>query len=535
MLKMNTKPAVPILEPEKIETIFAQGDTFDPKRELERITSGRESYLYEEVEDFKKRYEFQTYGLAVLENDIVATLEGDLRTTKETLLIMLAERAGGLGLTSEQQILASSLIGEFMNRHVAVMDVYDRNGGLGWAVYGEVFGKSPVGEVEVYAGPSVLYFRCHNDEDYALIYSQKYMNDEKTVDVTDVTRANNSGGVSVPQALNPSLAGAIIAENAHGRPYDEVADSVYQHEKRHALNRFFLERGRSLNTFYEMKNAKTPEERQYKMRQYMRFIRSESESRAADEILAYSSTGESPERIITTLTARSADGGLYDYFQEQRDNPEDMEEFLAKVLGEQSREDIREGIKLVFVDEYKKELERGLESIRRLSTRDYTMQEIASILGRVPLTDWTKISRRLVAERYLPPEKFWLRGTAGVKVVVADSQGKFYGGVELDKFDPVSGQPIYKQGVGSNQADIKLSVEDLKLLNYPFKSAQLWYEVWVRSGGDPSIKDEIGFDYTADTLLSADSAWGHFRSHCKPDSEALSVFNTYRRLLREAY
>lgn len=525
--------------PNTIETPFVDDKAFDPKQELHSLTAGRDRYSYEAVQDFKDKYEFQTKGLAQLEEEVVAALEKELRTTKETIMNMLAERSHDLHLTAEQSLLASSLIGEFMNRHATVMDVYERNEGKAKAVYQEVFGRDPEGDVEVIVGPSVLYFRCHSDLDYAYVYSQKFLRGETPTDA-DRQQANSTDGVSIKTARNPALEGAIIAENADGRPYDAVSKRIYEHEKRHALNSFFLERGQYLNTFYEMKNAKTPEEIEYKMKQYMRFIRSEQESRVADEILAYSSTGDDPHYILDTLTRKRADGGLYDYFDDTLngtpDGGEKLEDFLARVLGEENRPLIGVSIKQVFVDEYRRELARGLDSVKRLTSRGYSLQEATSILGRTPLTEWTKISSRLVAERYLPWDKFWLPGNKGIKIVVADSDGQFYGDVELTRYNPDTGLPEYGTIKDDPTGNIEsMSVEDLKTINYPFKTPDLWYEVWVRSGGDPVVKGSLDIDFSSTKELSADVAWGKFRRFCRPDSRAMRVFNTYRRLLREAY
>ncbi len=527
--------------PNIVESPFVGGKVFDPKQELHSLTAGQEHYSYEAVEDFKHKYEFQTQGLAQLEEEIVDALEKNLRTTKETLMVMLAERSHDLGLTGEQSLLASSLIGEFMNRHAAVMDVYDRHNGDPKAIYQEVFGREAVGDVETILGPSVLYFRCHSEDDYALIYSQKFLATGQPLTEEDKRIANNSGGASIQTALSPSLQGALIAENAHGRPYDGVAREIYEHEKRHALNKFFLERGTAINRFYEMKNAKTPEERDFAMKQYLRFIRSGQESRAADELLAYSSTGNESQYILDTLTRKKADGGLYDYFADYVGSDStggggQMEEFLISILGSENRQKIRDAIQQVFVDEYRRELTRGIDSIKRLTSRGYSPQEATSILGRTPLTEWTKISSRLAAERYLPREKFWLPGNKGIKVVVADSDGQFYGDVELARYNPYTGLPEYGTMRDDPAGNIdSMPVDDLKAINYPFKTPDLWYEVWMRSGGDPAVKESLNLDFTSTQEISADVAWGKFRRYCKPDSRALRVFNTYRRLLREAY
>jgi hypothetical protein len=274
------------------------------------------------------------------------------------------------------------------------------------------------------------------------------------------------------------------------------------------------------------------------MEHYLIYLRSCEEQKIADEVLAYSATEDDPEYIVDTLSKKKAEGGLYDYFEllvngESGKRPS-LEEFLAKVVGDDYLPVIRESIQKVFKTEYREIIVRGLESIRRLEQRGYTVEEASSILGRTPLPEWTKISCRFAAERQFPPNIFHLDPSE--RVVAIDSGGRLRGEVRLKGYALEGGLPVY---VAPKDRKIpgfrELSTETLEEVNYPFKTPERWLAVWVRTGGDPSVGKKAGLDLSSEQLISADEAWAKFRPFLHKGSNTLSVFNTLRRHLRKAY
>lgn len=518
------------------ETPFAPGEIFNAKEEIATIAS-ESPHSRERLAEYKEKLVYQMRGLTKMEAKVVSKVEKNPRIDIHVLQDYVNNRMDQLALTPEQRTHANDLLDKFMTRHQALVEIYDTHRGNAAAIFEDVFSAKPAGKVEVVLGPSLLYFRCFDAKDYALIVSEKYRTGEK-VHREDMRQASMSGGQFLWDANDEKIAGGIAVENAAYKGWKPAHSiEIYEHEKRHMLNALFMKPNKIVFEAELIMNAETPEEKKYWLEQYMRNLRSGYEHRTANEILAFLKQGEGANRTVYYLTQPGNKGGLYDYYaywlKDIERGGKSLTAQMATFMGENDRATIEPAIHKVFDVEYHALIKRGVRAVERLTKNGYSADEAASILGRTELRQWPKISRRLTGEPTPKPEdQFPLYDFHLYPrdfVVAVDKRGTLRG--EL-RYVGINGEnnAVCETPAGEITGDLRdLKVKDLEELNYPFKTADTWFKVWLRSGGDKSVKNKLGFDYRSQEEIPASEAWKKFRSFCPPISNPAHVFNTLQR------
>lgn len=385
---------------------------FIPDFELDRIIAakGSRSERKEMVERWKERFAEHRINLAEMQEEIIGMIREnpDVFLDTNTRLDTLNRIDVQYGLNNWELAEVSRKIAAYNTKHTGVREFRDDHPD-DRELYFAAFGRPPLGRVEVIEGPNTLYFRCHDDRDYALIHSQKFVGN-KEIKQGDINIANMSGGVSIGGALVPELRGAIIAENARGLPFDAHSENIHTHEEQHAINRMF---GHLSLPFREETSRFLRDEMgasERTLRDYFRDLRDRELERAKDEVIAYFKEHRQPKAIFRDLIKTTSEGGIYDYcakyFQKEKrveegkeNTPEEpsFNEFLREKIGsmEELPENIEEIKHYVFRDEYRQIIWNGIEAYLDLRRRGYSDEKIAAIFLMEPLFKWQKTADRL--------------------------------------------------------------------------------------------------------------------------------------------
>lgn len=366
-------------------------DTFRPEKEIKEILKRPQEERPRALRRFKEKFTYQQAGLAEMQERLVRLIRSNPDIPIEKLSQEAVEFRNKYGFTYNQHLITKKVLEKYVDKHQAVREIRkeypDQN-----ELFQALFGRPPHGKIEVVEGPMTLYFRCHDLEDYALIYSEAFLAGRELI-VEDMESADMSGGVSIGTSLAPGLEGAIIAEKAEGRPFsDPDAKRILIHEEEHAIQRLFEETRRRESALQELRKAGTDKERELLIKRYCRWLGEPAEERAKNEILAYFKSGDSAMDIFMNLTRIN---GLYDYNAEHR---EELPEFLAEEIGEEHRPLIEKAVRDVFSYEYSSLINRAIRAFATLREKliiyGYSPQEAAEkavlILNTKPLPKWER-------------------------------------------------------------------------------------------------------------------------------------------------
>lgn len=379
------------------ENPILPGSIFDPAEELKKIKHNKEVERKNRLDKFKEKFVYQKEGLAKMQEEIINLIRQDPDIKFHTLSSVVKDYAKQYGMTEQQINITKEIIAQYTTKHRAI-EKFVQNHPRKEDIFQALFGEEPKGEIEVAQGPMTLYFRCHNIEDYALIYSQSFLNNRYPTS-EEINIASMSGGVSIGTALVPELEGTIIAENTEGRKfYENYPKSTIIHEEQHALKRLFRETMRCENAFRNLRNAKTDEEKKKSLKQYLRWFRESEqyEARLKDEILAFLKDGHSDKETYYYLTLPKDQGGIYDYsFTERQSLPKFISEKtdVHKTL-------IEDTIREIFIKENKDIIKTGIKAFRILQACDYSDEQVIAFLIQEPLAKWLKTAERLVKQKY---------------------------------------------------------------------------------------------------------------------------------------
>lgn len=344
----------------------------------------------EETEHIKRREEFKSREKNIIDQmRVIASARCELQEIIKTnpdisdddLKTKFISRTERFNLSPRQIDLANKAIDKYVIMHKSVSEYRemfpdDRD------LYQAVFGCLPEGRVEVKVGPMTLYFICYDAKDYARIYSGQTNPDEETV-----RTARLSGGVFKSGISIKDVSGVIIAENRFGVPPMYYSDKVYIHEEQHAIHRLF-EKPMSVASYDTTVFKETdPEIKKMLILRYFRFIREGiGEHRVADEILSFKKDGQNNAIIINSLVKSEEEGGLYDFFKNEKKR-------LLDKFGEIP--EIDSLINKVFVTEYQEMISKALSAFDELTgTLGLSKEEAIAFLTMISIRYWPKMVER---------------------------------------------------------------------------------------------------------------------------------------------
>lgn len=407
------------MEEEAQKKPIRPGETFDPEVELEKLWSlhGKEGAAA--LKKYKEKLAFQKEGLAMMQADLIRAIEDNPDLSADEAGNIVRKIKKDYGLTKEQVRIAGKIFGIYKKKHAAIEKIFSENSDPK-DLYKTLFGAEPKGEIEVIKSPMTLYFRCHNLEDYARIFFQsKIMKEgDRPPAAEELEKAKNSSGVSIAAARILGLEGTLIAENAKGTIYDERAETTHIHEKQHAMKRLVTDAIETIDPIDPRDIGEDEKKFKQELARRIEIRKACIEEAAKDEILAYMKaghfsieSGEITARILKTLLRKNEEGGLYDYFSEDRGAVlgTQVEKYAKIVLLPKERiEKIAKELLDEIYDEkkYEQMIKSGMEAfvqlwrgLREENKDAHYKDKVIAFLVREPLGKWPKAVRRLIEAR----------------------------------------------------------------------------------------------------------------------------------------
>jgi hypothetical protein len=412
---------------------------FDPENELGKILKAPTGERADLLKSFKEKLAYQKRGLAEVQSTMVEDIRANPDMTSEEFERVFDERTEKLHITKDQRKSGIELFRKFQSKHLAVENAraeFPDDAKL----FEKMFGTTPKGAIEVIKGPMTLYVRCHNKEDYALVYSGACQKTDMQVTAEDASAASATGAVAGIAVLIPELRGVVTAENAKGSPFDEKTRVLYDHEEQHAINAI-AQRGVSKEIDYganalrlltvtdalsevskkldsavgvermglEKEAGLLKEEIENLNVRRLRSVRGrDADKRAQDEILAYTRDGRDLDAIFATLTKEKSDGGIYDYLSgliaSLKSPVTSGVVDLNPALASEMSADFEIQKKNVFETEYHKVIQSGLDAYKKLRDAGYKEEAIRGIFHDEPLARWEKVVDRLVEPKQEVPK-----------------------------------------------------------------------------------------------------------------------------------
>ena len=384
-------------EPYKLEY-----ESFDPRLELRKVRyfnkeeldsipfEKRKEIQRERLDNYKEQLLKQKKEIAEIQIDLEKEIRSNSDVSFEELMSSLYLKASGAKLTDNQLDVFRDGINMYTKKHQEV-EFYRQKYPEDDKLFNACFGHLPKGEIEIIKGPMTLYFRCHNIEDYALIYSGKF-DSEKRLDKHDVSSADMSDGLKTSKSNIPELRGTIIVEKSLGRP---INDETYIHEEQHVIHQLFDDERVRQDIFMSSMEKSSTKEQEKVLANSLRCKREDFESRAKNEILAYFKDGTDTTQIKQILLKTKENGGLYDYFRQWyiENGEKERDELISNGL---SSDFVDEVFANVFIMEYKIDIiHPAVEALQALSDKSLTKEKIINLLINEPLSKWTKAVKRI--------------------------------------------------------------------------------------------------------------------------------------------
>ena len=268
------------------------------------------------------------------------------------------------------------IISEFKNHYPEDDDLFEA-----------IYGKRPLGKVEIIEGPVTFYFKCWNFDDYLLIFAK---GDQSRMEkLRHFSR--NSYGIMSSSCPIPELNGIITAENS--TPLSSVLENyslvIQKHEERHAIHRIMHG---SPNFHIDIDYKEILFSKTDQIASILKRIKAQTEEKTKGEILAsLKEKNFSTKKIYDKITTES---GPYDYLWN-----------FKKFIKEQG---ILNKTVRIFIANYKKTIKKALQAHALLvEEMKYSPEKAIAFLQVEELVNWPKAVRRLSEFKTLKAYREW--------------------------------------------------------------------------------------------------------------------------------
>lgn len=398
------------LNPEAMKT-----EVFDPEAELKNIRKGTKAEQHEKLATYKEQLILQKRFIANMNRCIVRSFEQNPQLNTEEFYGSLQQFMDQAKLAGWQREVMKGVIDKFSEQNKKVSAFLDQyRGGEGGEidpvrVYEGLFGKKPVGRVEVIPTGVSIQIRTEDLRDYAFVTSRSYVN-APAVALTEqqLAEANQSAGLKTGSRLQPDLGGSIILENCSqpGRfeSKDENSEETRRHEQQHVYNGIIqnvydadrIKAGKRNDALVSMINKKFEEVKNKQDRtdedvdqviNESKRVRAERErivdnagleAGIKDEISAYFTENENPSADVIRLTLLGQKT-IYDNYNERYKAREGSDAKRGK-----------------FSQEYMGKVDSGIVAFDRMLKAGYSKEDVQAMLFTEPLSSWGRMADRFL-------------------------------------------------------------------------------------------------------------------------------------------
>lgn len=403
----NSDETTDSVESEEKSSI-SPGEVFNPEEELEKIRIAPKKEKREMLEDYKKNLAYQKEGLAYMQVELLDVIMGNPDVDIDKLDEVREEYSSWYRLTKEQNLTTFRAEQKYIENHKAIKDVMEwyHDDKDNTQIFKDMFGREPLGKIELIQGPMTIYLRIHNFDDYTFVYSGGYFQKDNKTQKEILERSFSTMGAKLDSDFADKkfdkIKGVVIIENARGKEFGKKEKIVFVHEQRHVINELLDKHEGITFNLQKAKEATTANEQNIELKRGFRYVRGVYEALAKDEILAYLEDGSDGEDIKKDLTALKEQEGVYDYFSIKK---EELINYSVKHLGEEKRDLIEQTTEDVFVKEYRKLINDGVDTFTKLREEGYSKEEAIALLHHEPFSKWGKLLRRLPINGEIPMPK----------------------------------------------------------------------------------------------------------------------------------
>lgn len=373
---------------------IANGEVFDSDAAMQQLREAPREQRPQLIRELKAKLAYQQRGLGQMREALRQMVDRTQRVDARELSGMVEIYAKKYGFDGFTQDIIEGSLNNLESRYHDIQK-YTEQYSTGPEFFRWMFqGDSPQGEVELHVTPFTIYLRCHDMRDYTRMYHYGDVTDRLTEHDFDV--AAQSGGCQLHRAPVLDLEGAITVENASDNQNDPyAAQRVLAHEEQHAINSVttsFILPHSSERAGRRMMKGMDDEALAITIRRELRHAREHGVYRAKDEILAYIKEGRDLDEVYSTLTQKKADGGLYDYFNDDKIR---MAEDYGEILPAERLAIFKDALDDVLEREYYQIILNGLRACRTLRDHGMNSERIIGTVGHEPLERWPHIASRI--------------------------------------------------------------------------------------------------------------------------------------------
>lgn len=415
MEKFNQEPE------EKRKPPIAEGEIFDPEKEIGIIKKLPRENKRAAVAEFRDKLAFQKEGLAMTQEMIIKVIRKSPDASPDELYEYVVKAAEFFGFTEKQKKFSKKILEKYAEKHRFIKDLR-RNFSDDIKFFEEAFGRKPLGKIEVVEGPISICFRVYDEKDFAYIYSGAFIK-KRSPTKKEILESESSGGFLLEENGAPKLKGVIFIEKVDA-DCDFIEDSreIFFHEERHIINSLFHNKpingaeyaveyannvGRVLT---RLKMADSDIEKESAIRQYFMIISKDFEDMAKNEIIAYFFEYNDlddylSKKIFLDLTVSRKDGGIYDYYAMEKANIRKyIFKIITKIIGKRYLSSVKKIAEKVFVDEYRSVIREAVDSIKSLYDKKYSKEQIIAMMQTEDLRKWKKVADRLLVAENMKEE-----------------------------------------------------------------------------------------------------------------------------------
>gem|GEM_PF-2204413 len=376
---------------EKQSWLAIDYDYFDPTEEMEKITRFEKAgsgdltldeklkIKNERIQEFKKKLSEQRAGITKINAELEQMILVDERVDSEKIYAYLKQGAAEYKLSPVQLRRYEYAVEQMRFQNARVNECEELYKGRDNDFFKDIFGKEPVGKIEIKKGTVTFFIACYDLKDYAWAYSRKE-------DEVSQENANKTGGFYGKSLGVDSLRRAITVGNATGENPVNL-ENVRIHEEKHAINELI----RPIDRFGQYLKPINFDRRMNKggaCKAVFEAVRRLNEKRAKDEILAYLKEGARiPQSIKYTLLASEEAGGVYDYFAKDR------KKYMSPFYNVFSKELRQDALKKSEY-KYQENVKKALEDANKLLEIGFSKEKVVGLFQTEHIENWDKVYER---------------------------------------------------------------------------------------------------------------------------------------------